>query len=527
MKLKSAKKSTSPRIAPPEIIEQTAALPIPETPTLIKPRKTRSKPRLNKDGTPKQLSTLKAELEKHLLSGVVERPPKYASSPLEAIEGKLFLCVPKGGWGKLARRLSRELPGQIWVGSSGLTHVSGGKVAWVTSPSALQGVLDARLLTYHLVSQERWIEGIETEAEKWKYAIKYQLEGLPYSIAGCARLLLAWTKCRQPSRELDIINADSMWQFQLCKPAMLERAYLWDITSCYYALLCRAPSPYVGFIEGKLTFFEESEPGEFDRWFSMLGAVGSHKPLRNSLVGQMFSSGDGEYYFDGRGNKDALLKLEELRAEEALRIEGFSGAANDLPAKIAERTSLSEKKRPKPGCLRPLASLVVRTAYELACLASKEEKALYSNTDCVITANPYCPQIWGMYGLEVALKGAGKTEICCIGNYRVGQFPTKPYRAHRKGLPRPRVPALPDPQAVRLILRGETWVDKWLKPAEGWEPSIGEVAKVEEREETARTMREIAKKAVLQAQDRLIAQEERAREEEARQEYAAQVGEAF
>ncbi len=506
-------------------------------------RKSRSKPRLNKDGSPKVLSTLGTELEKLLEADVVTRPLAHKGHPLAAVKDKLYLCVPHSGWGKLARRLSENLPGQVWVGSSGITHACGNKIAWVTSADMLQGILEARALAFGLISQEKWW-GELPEPEQWKYAQKYQFDGFPYSVAGNARILLAWTKCTQPSRELDRINADSMWQFQLCRPAMLERAYLWDITSCYYSLLCRAPSPYVVLNEGELHFCEPSEPGEFDRWFAMLVAVGPHKGLRNSLVGQMFSSGDGEFYYDGRGNKDPKEKLDELRAEEEIRQEGMTGAALDLEARIKEKNNA--KKKPKPGCLRPLASLVVRTAYELACLASKEEKAYYSNTDCVITTNPYCPDIWSKYRLQVALKGAGKAEICCIGNYRVGNKGiTEPYRTHKKGEPRPRVPARPDPKAVRLILRGETWVDKWLVPDPGWEPDARVLDKMQEREDIADGLRRVAEIATQQENERenrrerrAIEQEneapaseaqpiEKASEEQSLEEYASQVEEAF
>ena len=365
------------------------------------------------------------------------------SAPIWGIPGMLVCCEVKApfSWGELAMNLSLNLSGQVWVGGQGLTYVCGKQPIWVAPYGKLQGIKEARAIC---------------QAFTGLPDVK-----IPCSAAGVARRLLAHCGISQDdSGALDSIGAQQHWAYQYCEPTILENGYLHDIEACYFTLLKRAPSPKVILLAGKLRFCP-IERDERYLWEKMLELAAPHKGVRNSFIGQMYAKGDGTYFFDGRCNKNASDIDLVRRTQEAID-NGLDGLHLD---DLAE--DLTPKKQ-KHGPLRPLACLIVRSAYELCAMAQQYERAIYSNTDCVITTSHRTPEVWARYGLTVSTKHSGQVETNAIGYYKVGTHETLPYKASvAKGHKRAQVWAGNDNETqakVRLIMAGKCWLAEWLKP---------------------------------------------------------------
>lgn len=414
------------------------------------------------------ISEMWEKLQAELIIAAKQRQCKDIST---GIDGKLICVEPSNSWADLACMLSCNLPGQIWVGSN--------SACWVYNKQSLYLCVKNRL------------EGIKAARD-----IVRQLTGLPEekircSAAGCARHLLEWVDIRQTDgRALDSIGACDSWAYQYCDPTDLPQGYLWDVESCYYLLLCRAPSPRVILLAGKLKWCP-IEREEMQRWQAMLKAAGPHKGIRNSFIGQMYAQSNGTFYSGGESNqKDKAIEL--LRAEDGVTLYQTGAHLDALDDRAKE-----EPKQARPGPLRPLACLIVRSAYELCAMAARESNAIYSNTDCVITAQPESPRIWAKYGLKVKLKGVGPTSVHTLGYYRVGDESTIPYQKGKEGY-RPRM-SFDDYQTrenVRLILRGQTWCNQWLKVGDSWEPDAAIVARDEERARIKTTLKEVSRNAL-------------------------------
>ena len=82
-----------------------------------------------------------------------------------------------------------------------------------------------------------------------------------------------------------------------------------------------------------------------------------------------------------------------------------------------------------PGPFRQAGLLVVRSAWELCCQASHEEKSVYSTVDCVVTNKETPPAAWVSVGFPWSVKATGPAVICGRGCWRVGHRATKGYRA--------------------------------------------------------------------------------------------------
>ena len=373
------------------------------------------------------------------------------TAPIQGIPGRLWCVEAKTSWGDLACMLSLNLPGQFWVGSNGITHVNGSIVTYLAPYERLAGIKEAMVLCHECT-------GLAPEK-------------IPCSNAGVARKMLEWCNVQQRERRaLDGLGAQQHWQFQRCEPQDIDQAYLWDITSCYFSLLQRAPSARVILLRGKLHWCPMSKEERF-RWERMLRYAAPHKGVRNSFIGQMYAAGNGEFYSDGRSNLNHE-HIDKVRARQDIKDAGWEAFhLDDIHAKV--------EKPATPGPLRPLASLIVRSAYELCALAYEETRAVYANTDCVITRQDASPAIWRKYGLTVALKGSGPTEVNCIGFYKVGSKRTEHFKnAEKRGTKRPRIPAgNEESEHIKLILAGKTWCDQWLTPSESWEPSLDELAR--------------------------------------------------
>jgi hypothetical protein len=82
----------------------------------------------------------------------------------------------------------------------------------------------------------------------------------------------------------------------------------------------------------------------------------------------------------------------------------------------------------RPSALQALAILTVRCAYELTQLQAEEGRALYANADSVVLDGRSEPRYWRDCGIVYRLVARGKTDIHCLGAYRVGEKETIPYR---------------------------------------------------------------------------------------------------
>lgn len=279
------------------------------------------------------------------------------------------------GWPGLSQLLSLELGGQFWKGSRSSTWLYGKESHWLISPKSLQGVESARRIVTELTGDDN----------------------PPWSESACARRLLGWLGVRQTFwRDAEIFKEGAAWHYQRCHPNVgrgsLPYGYLWDIESCYHSLFERMPSPWVTADFGQVAWCPLRSEEE-DRWRKILRAIKPHKTLRNALFGCCYG-GRGLSYSKGKGR---------LGADRA-------------------------------GPLRGGALLVIRTAFELCALAAESSGAVYSNADCVISADPYPPGVWIDAGLKVRLQAEGDSEICSVGSYRVGDRATRNYwKGHREG----------------------------------------------------------------------------------------------
>lgn len=291
----------------------------------------------------------------------------------------ITLC--KGlGWGELGRRLSLLTGGQVWPGSQSISHNPGGR----------------RPVTYLLpkVKLDSGVDAIE-EVYNARKIVEQVTGEVPttWSMSGCARALLEYVALRQEfARPMEALlktvdPAKTSFHFYHCEPGPVKDAALWDIRSAYWQLLCRLPSPYIYLKDnGKVGFMSIEKPA-LERWQTVLAAVGGHKRLRNILTGCMSKDGGSSFFSRGK----------------------------------------CYEPKPKDGCLRPAALLVIRAAYELTALAQQQESARYSNTDCVVTTSKSAPDAWQKYCIESKLQSTGDAEIYSLGNYRVGNKATKWY----------------------------------------------------------------------------------------------------
>lgn len=269
-------------------------------------------------------------------------------------------------WHSLAYELSCMLGGVFWYGSS-VTWKFGPYSIFLCDRKQAQSIMEARMISHELTGR--------TE--------------LPYSVPANARLLLDWVGVTDP-RPYENFMRDVSWLYQKCSPGTLPSGKLFDVKSCYASILSRMPSPLLTVYKGRVIFIPLAK-GQRDRWKQVVKAIQLHKGLRNSFVGSMAGvspSGKGLYVY---------------HFGERIPAKGLTGP------------------------LRSAALLVARTAYELCADAVEESRAVYANTDCVITEYSHCPRAWEKHGLTVRLVAEGKTDIRAMGCYQVGEKKTKPY----------------------------------------------------------------------------------------------------
>lgn len=274
------------------------------------------------------------------------------------------LSMPDG-CANLARELSRVLPGQVWCGHGTLTVQIGRKSTWLLDYTRVPDVQDARRAAL-------------------------ELTGGPcgWSLGNLARGLLKWAceACRWDCR-VEALKVCGEWGYHRVVPCRIQRATLYDLDRAYYELACRLPSPHVVPHPDRV-IFRPLPDEQRARWVELLVRLGSHKLLRNALVGAMAGAeGGAARYING-----------EL-----------------VPWRGAK------------GPLRGAALLIVRTCYELCALQAESAGAVYANVDCVVTPGERRPEVWSGYGLPWSVRGQGEADIRGLGVYRCGNYITRSY----------------------------------------------------------------------------------------------------
>lgn len=317
-------------------------------------------------------------------------PDAPCDQPVEAFPG-LWTAFPTRSWADVARWYSLRLGGQWWPKETGVTWCLGRKVQWMVEPRQVQAIVGAREIVQSF--------GLDCG----------------YSVGSAARVLLR--HCGDPQYHYKnslLLTRDTGDAYVECAPGLYPDATLYDCKSYYYTILRRLPTWRLSVtLAGKLQF-HDNYPGEEDRRNAVLDAVGTHKLLRNALVGCMVGrQGGSPYYYRGK-----LLR-----------------------------------HRGGPGLFRGAGLLVRRVAWELAQRASIETDSRLSNTDCVVTAPGQYPGVWDDYGLVVERRYEGDADICCPVIYKVGPHETTWYQRgsrFRQASPRPAIPTL-------------SYVDTWMR----------------------------------------------------------------
>lgn len=273
-----------------------------------------------------------------------------------------------------ALELSKRFPGTWWLGSATATWACGTYARTFLHERHFDTAMRGR----------RIVEELTGEPKGWTASQQ-------------ARAILKWTGLhRSCTPTADRWLSESGWHFHRARCGVHEDQGLWDIQAAYFEVLRRLPSPFVHCrAEGALFPLPSSEAE--DRWRRMLSTVGSHKGIRNCLVGLMAGGGCG-----GFGYRDGSIVRTPILA----------------------------------GPLRDTAALVVRTVYDLTRMAADAGNAVYANTDCVMMDRDREPNVWGDYGFPYRLEAAGQSEVVAIGCYRIGSKQTEIYReGHRHECP--------------------------------------------------------------------------------------------
>jgi hypothetical protein len=221
-----------------------------------------------------------------------------------------------------------------------------------------------------------------------------------WSVGACARACLAFV-C-DPQRVAT--NTDRLIDgieigYHDCKPGVYRDLTMYDVKGYYYALMRRLPSLHVEPTHDYL-HWHPMRPDERGRWGDMLGAVEGNKPLRNSLVGcAMGASG-----YRGVWSRD----------------EERPGKARKLVLRLPG------------GPHRGAGLVVIRTAWELCLLASRQTGSVYSTIDSVTTETGRIPTVWADHGFTVETKAHGLAVICRRGCWKVGNHATKPYTSEHR-----------------------------------------------------------------------------------------------
>lgn len=318
---------------------------------------------------------------------------------------RCYLYSPSAGSAKeIAQRLSSWLPGQIWIGKIAITWVCGRSCVWLLQPESIPEVEAARACVLPLAGD------------------------CGYSPGNCARTLIRWTGIKtRPARDTvqTLREGQPTWGYRLVLPGRYACMTQYDLHAAYWTLLAKLPSPHVYIDSGNAIYFGGLDREQSRRWHAAIEAIGQHKTLRNAVIGAAAGSELPRTYWQG-----------------------------------GQECSLDMGHGPWPGA----ATLVIRTCYELAMMASRETGAIYSAVDCVISPQEAPPAVWEAAGLTARVQARGDAEVCCCNVYRIGERQTAYYALGS----RMRAPAIPE---VPLALWSPAWMPA-LREYAAWGPTL-------------------------------------------------------
>jgi hypothetical protein len=171
--------------------------------------------------------------------------------------------------------------------------------------------------------------------------------------------------------------------------------YILDMRSAYWQVASKAPSLLcrVDYDKERIIWHIMSHQQQ-ERWERCKVALEPHKRLRLAIIG-VNSTG--------------------LASVDSCGVRYYAGG---------ERKALPGTA---PTCFRNLAILTVRCAYELTQMQLTEAKAWYANADCVLLEQPECAY-WNSIGIEYRCKAHGPVEVYGLGQWKVGEEETIPYK---------------------------------------------------------------------------------------------------
>lgn len=326
----------------------------------------------------------------------------FITEPTEVADCVYTATQTGHGWVAVASEMACGLPGQIWPGKS--------SVSWVCGAGGPHG---------------RLIDTQDVARMEKAYAVCTALGAdcyMPWSMGRIATACMKWAvdPKRCPTNTERLLK-DITIGYHDCTPGHYpdhgERfirdpmkdlfdegsahpnpdyrpgATMYDVSGYYYNLLVRARSPRLQV--GSRLFWGDLTDREGGRWKDMLVAVASYKTLRNSLVGSAM------------------------------------GAKGKRPVYAQDKAKPGTSKRtmiPLPGGpFRGLGLLIVRTGWELSCIASGEVDSIYGTIDSVTSVGETPPRVWTAYGLKTEIRHQGDTTIHRRGCWKVGPKATIPY----------------------------------------------------------------------------------------------------
>ena len=263
--------------------------------------------------------------------------------PVVEVEKNLYILTTKDGsndWTSsdetraVARGLSAVMKGQFYYSQYHIIRVNGKTVEYIHSGRSYDSLTDARFLA--------GVIGSDVATAK-------------NSCGAVGRALIDWI-CGddlnqldpkfEHSMSVDIANIPS-WGYFRVEPGEYNDMIHIDVSAYYHSIAKRIRSPLPSFIGIDRTLSWRNSGKAAKRWQVVVDTIGTNKPLRNTIIGQMCSGSDDpgiDYFVDGS------------------------------PRPVICR----------PSKLAALGHLIVRCGTELAQKTSREIGSVYTCVDCVI-----------------------------------------------------------------------------------------------------------------------------------------------
>jgi hypothetical protein len=289
--------------------------------------------------------------------------------------------MPNGAtdWGEIeetravARGLSAVMKGQFYYSQYHIIRVNGKTVEYIHSGRSYDSLADARFLA--------GIIGSDVAKSK-------------NSCGAVGRALIDWI-CGddlnqldpkfEHSMSVDVANIPS-WGYFRVEPGDYKNMIHIDVSAYYHSIAKRIRSPLPSFVGIDRTLSWRNSGKAAKRWQVVVDTIGTNKPLRNTIIGQMCSGSDDpgiDYFVDGS------------------------------PRPVICR----------PSKLAALGHLIVRCGTELAQKTSRETGSVYTCVDCVIAPESAYTDLgetyWERCGFRVERKGAGNARIHNLSNYSI------------------------------------------------------------------------------------------------------------